>query len=376
MAETGIVISADNHVNEPPHVFDRVPAAMRDRAPRMMKGADGGDGWSFDGAPPKRTFGIEAMAGRAKDQYRLEGLRWDEILKGNYDGTAHLADMREDGVEACVVYPNQAIFTYNTPDRDLGRACMRSYNDWMLEEFQAADPRRIIGMMLLPTDDGMDVTLAELERVIGRGGRAGFLPGMPARPYNDPYYEPLWKAASEAGIPLSFHRTFGGKPPDQDWDELVEQNVSVPGIVSRFFCGVRPLTYMIFAGIFQRHPKLRIVGAEVNFGWIPFWLQTMDQEWETQKAWSESPLEVPPSTVVGENVFTTSLDDHVGYDLIRGGSPGLARMTMYSTDYPHSVTLWPDSRIHVPKLTRDLTDEDKRAVLSGNASRVYGFELS
>lgn len=369
------VVSADNHVNEPPWVFDRVPAPLRDRAPRMMKGADGGDGWSFDGGPPKRTFGIEAMAGRKKDEYQLQGLSWDEILKGNYDGAAHLADMEADGVDACVVYPNQSIFTYMTPDRELGMACMRSYNDWLLQEFQAADPRRIVGLPLLPTDDGMDVTLAEIERTTALGAKAFFLPGMPRRPYNDPYYEPLWKAASDANLPLSFHRTFGGAPPDQDWDELVEQQVSVPGIASRFFCAVRPLTYMIFAGIFERHPGLRVIAAEVNFGWMPFWLQTMDQEWETQKAWSDSPLESRPSSFAGEQIFTTSLDDHVGYDLIRAGSPGLARMTMYSTDYPHSVTLWPDSRKHIPELTRGLSADETYDVLYGNAARVYGFDL-
>lgn len=371
---TDFVISADNHVNEPPHVFDRVPASLRDRAPKMMRCPDGGDGWSFDGGPPKRSFGIEAMAGRSKDEYKLDGLSWDEILRGNYDGAEHLKDMEKDGVDACVVYPNQAIFTYMTPDRELAVACMRSYNDWLLEEFQAADPKRIVGLPLLPTDDGMDVALAEFERVVAAGARGCFIPGMPQKPYNSPYYEPLWAAASDAGIPLSFHRTFGGKPPDQDWDELVEQKVSVPGIAARFFCAVRPLTYMIFAGVFQRHPRLEFVAAEVNFGWVPFWLQTMDQEWETQRAWNPSPLEVAPSDCVGTNVFTTSLDDHVGYDLIRGGSPGLARCTMYSTDYPHSVTLWPESKRHIPELTRGLSDADKEAVLSGNAARVYGFE--
>ena len=262
-----------------------------------------------------------------------------------------------------------------TPDREVGMACMRSYNDWLLEEFQAADPTRIVGMVLLPVDDGMDPALAELERCLAKGARGGFLPGMPARPYNDPAYEPLWRAAADAGIPLSFHRTFGGKPPDQDWDELANQQVSVPGIVSRFFSAVRPLTYMIFAGVFQRHPGLRIVAAEVNFGWVPFWLQTLDQEWETQRAWNPSPLETLPSQCVGEQVFTTSLDDHVGYDLIRAGVPNLARTTLYSTDYPHSVTLWPDSKHHIPRLTRGLSPEDRHAVLAGNAARVFGFEV-
>ena len=65
----------------------------------------------------------------------------------------------------------------------------------------------------------------------------------------------------------------------------------------------------------------------------------------------------------------------MGYDLIRAGSPGLARTTMYSTDYPHSVTLWPDSSQHIPRLTRGLSEEDKHAVLAGNAVRVFGFEV-
>ena len=129
------VISADCHVNEPPWVFDRVPAGYRDRAPRMLRGADGGDGWSFDGAPPKRTFGVEAMAGRVKADYQASGLRFDEILPGNYDGAAHVADMELDGIDVSVVYPAQAIFTYVEPDRGLAMACMSAYNDWLLEDF-------------------------------------------------------------------------------------------------------------------------------------------------------------------------------------------------------------------------------------------------
>ncbi len=370
------VISADNHVNEPPWVFDRVPSEFKDRTPKMLPGADGGDGWSFDGGPPKRTFGIEAMAGRKPSEYQTSGLKFSDIMKGNYDGAAHLVDMETDGVDGCVVYPNQAIFTYMTPDRELAMACMRSYNDWVLEEFQGADPRRIIGLCLLPTDDGMEPTLAEIERVAAKGARGLFIPGMPQRPYNAAYYEPLWKAAADAGLPLSFHRTFGGTPPDGDWDELVEQNFSVPGIVSRFFCSVKPLTYMIYAGIFERHPKLKLVAAEVNFGWVPFWLQTLDHEWKLQSAWTDMKLDQAPSSFVGKNVFTTGLDDHVGYDLIRGGSPGLADMTMFSSDYPHSVTLWPNSQKHIAELTKGLSDSDREKVLVGNAARVYGFETA
>ena len=138
------VISADCHINEPPHVFDRVPSEYRDRAPRIMRGEDGGDGWSFDGKPPKRTFGIEAMAGRARSDFRVSGLRFDEILPGNWDGAAHVQDMARDGIDVSVVYPTNAIFVYLERDRGLALACTRSYNDWVLEDFQGAAPAHIV----------------------------------------------------------------------------------------------------------------------------------------------------------------------------------------------------------------------------------------
>src|SRR3990172_4096126 len=169
------VISADCHINEPPNVFDRGPAPLRDRAPRMLRAPDGGDGWSFDGRPPKRSFGVEAMAGRTVGG-KVSGLRFDEILPGNYDGAAHARDMLLDGVDVSIVYPAHAIFVYLEPDRELGLACLRSYNDWLLEEFQSADSARIVGLPLLPVDDGIEVCVAELERVVAKGARAGFIP--------------------------------------------------------------------------------------------------------------------------------------------------------------------------------------------------------
>ena len=92
-------------------------------------GADGGDGWSFDGGPPKRTFGIEATAGQTAGVKKLSGLRFDEILPRV---TRHGCD----GIDVSVVYPANAIFVYIEPDRELGLACLRSYNDWILDEFQ------------------------------------------------------------------------------------------------------------------------------------------------------------------------------------------------------------------------------------------------
>jgi predicted TIM-barrel fold metal-dependent hydrolase len=366
------VISADCHLLEPPWVFDRVPAEYRERAPKVRRGADGGDGWSLDGGPPKRTFGVEAMAGRAKRDYRKDGLRFEEIMPGNYDGAAHVKDMDQDGVDVSVVYPANSIFIYAVEDRGLALACMRAFNDWVLEEFQGANPRRLVGLPMLPVDDGIEVAIGELDRGLAKGARAAFIPGIPRRPYHDPYYEPLWNAVEERGVPLTFHRNFGGRPVEQDWDEVAGQAFTAAGTVYRFFAGVRPLTYMLFAGVFERHPKLKIVAAEVNCGWIPFWAQTLDQQFENQIAMEERPLQRPPTEALGVNIFATILDDDIGFKLMRDGYPRLADTCMFSTDYPHSVTLWPRSREYIARLTEGLSEADKEKVLGGNAARVYG----
>lgn len=369
------IISADCHINEPPWVFDRVPAEFKDRAPKMLRGADGGDGWSFDGKPPKRTLGVEAMAGKSRDE-KVAGLTFDEILPGNYDGAAHVKDMDLDGVDISIVYPANAIFTYIEPDREFALACMRSYNDWVLDDFQAANPARLVGLPMLPVDDGADVCIAEMERVAAKGARGGFIPGYPTRPYHDPYFEPIWAAAASMNMPLTLHRTFGGKPDSADWNELVEQKVTVAGTIERFFSGVRPLTYMIFAGVFERHPTLKIVDAEVNMGWIPFWGETMDQNFDNEFYQGTGGVQISrkPSEFLGENVFVTVLDDAIGFRIIANGLyPRLADMAMFSTDYPHSVCLWPNTRKHLETLTVGLSEVDKTKVLTGNAERVYGL---
>jgi predicted TIM-barrel fold metal-dependent hydrolase len=371
------VISADCHINEPPWVFDRVPTEYRNRVPRLVRGADGGDGWSMRGETPARTFGVEAMAGRPTSEYQKSGLRFDQILPGNYDPVAHVKDMELDGVDVSIVYPAASIFTYLESDRGLALACMRAYNDWILEDFQAADPVHLVGLPMLPVDDGAELAVAELERAVAKGAKGAFIPGMPERPYNHPWYFPLWAAAESMGVPLTFHRTFGGRAQDGDWDGAwegpVKPDFQAAGTIYRFFSSVRPLTYMIFSGIFERFPGLRLVAAEVNCGWLPFWGQTMDQQYDVGRHMHELPFQRRPSEYLGDNIFVTILDDTIGFKLMADGYPRLADASMFSTDYPHSVTLWPRSAEVIERLAAGLSAEDREKVFSGNAARVYGL---
>ena len=98
----------------------------------------------------------------------------------------------------------------------------------------------------------------------------------------------------------------------------------------------------------------------------------MDQNFEQQRHWAQLPIDRPPSTYVGTNVFVTTLDDHEGFAAIRRNSK-LADAVMYSIDYPHSVTLWPNSGRHIAELTDGFDDASRAKVLAGNAARTYKF---
>ena len=379
IAAAGIkLISSDNHVNEPRDLFtSRFPAALKDKAPRVVQGKDGGDGWSLRGEMPRRTYGLEAMAGYDKKDYRMSGLRYEDLRAGNYNGAEHLKDMELDGIYASVCYPGMSPSFYVHPDKEVAAAGFTAYNDWILDDFQAANPRRICGLTLAPTELGIDFAVTELERVAKKGARAMYIPGNPSVPYNNSaHYENLWAAASANSITLCFHRNHGGPPDATDWDRLSEDKVSIGGIVTRYFSAIRPFSYLIFAGVFERHPKLTLVAAEVDCGWVPFWVQTLVHHWDIQKSWFPVKLSQSPVEFIGKNIFTTNVDDYVGYDLVKTGLfPYLSSMTMFSSDYPHSATIWPHSRAVAEKMTAGMAPNDTRKVLSENAARVFGFEI-
>jgi predicted TIM-barrel fold metal-dependent hydrolase len=263
------------------------------------------------------------------------------------------------------------------PDREFGVACIQAYNDWLLDDFCGVDPERLIALPIIPVDDGEQVMLSEAERVIGKGARGIFLPYFAEHEYHDLYYDPLWKVLTDADVAAAIHRTMGGKSPfvQSQMGAVMPKaapGLNIAGIVERFFSGITPLTRMIFTGVFERHPGLRFVDAEVNAGWVPFWVQMMEQEFERQKHWAEPPLGQNPSNFIGTNVFVTALDDYVGFGLAKDDDV-LARSIMWSSDYPHSATLWPKSQEYIAKLTEGMDAGRKHNVLAGNALRAFAL---
>ncbi|MGB8365954.1 MAG: amidohydrolase family protein [Rhizomicrobium sp.] len=365
------VISADNHILEPRNLFvERLPVEFRDRAPRVLRGADGGDGWSFDGGPPQRTLGIEATAGRS---VQISGYKWEEILPGNYDGAAHLADMTAEGVDAAMLFPSVPLQGWSMHDDPFGLALMQTFNDWVFDDFCAPDPKRLIALPMMPVNHSMEVLLAEMDRCLKKGAKGLHIPVYPDRAYIDPWYEPFFRAAEEADVPLCMHRTSGGIDKSGKANfQFTVPGVNVAGTVTRYFAGVEPLTMLIFTGVFKRHPKLKIMDAELNFGWVPFWKNTMNECFEKQKGWAKFPIEELPGEALGRNVFVTVLDDKLGFDLVASES-WLADVALFSLDYPHSICLWPGTAGYIERTAANCNPASKHKILAGNAVRIFNL---
>jgi len=377
------VISADNHILEPPNLFmDRVPARYRDQAPRIVRGKDGGDGWSLDGSIPESTIGLPWGLGAVNPGARIRiaprGLRWEELVPGNYDGAAHIKDMQSDGIDAAVVYPQMVYRAYTgLKDRDLGLECLKAYNDWMLEDFCSVDPRRLIGMSMVPWEHPLDVVMAELERVLKKGARAVFLPYSmaPSPPIYAPYWDPMWETIAGANAVASVHLRFGGtRPPDPPLPDGLKKNwLGSVNTVMGYFAAIQPLTEMIYTGLFDRFPSLKFVHAEVDWGWVPFWTEIMDQVVRQHSYWVDWPMQRKPSEYIGTNVFVTGLDDVEGFRQAAQGNPKIARGAMFSIDYPHEISLFGSTQQVLSELTPQLDEDVKHALLAGNAMRVYNL---
>ena len=365
------IISADNHILEPRDLFiTRLPLEFRDRAPQVLRGKDGGDGWSWDGKTVERTLGIEATAGRS---VQISGYKWDEILPGNYDGAAHLKDMQDSGVDASVLFPSVPLMGWFMGDDPFALALFQTFNDWVIEDFCAPDPRQLIALPMMPVNHGMEVLLAELNRMLKKGVKAVHVPVYPDKVWHDPWWDPFFKACTEANVPLCMHRTSGGRDPGgKDAFQFNLPGLGPAGTVHRFFAAIEPFTKMIYTGVFARHPKLKFMDAEVNFGWVPFWMDTLDMVYEKQKGWAKFGTEETPSECMGRNIFFTVLDDKVGFDLVKD-HPKMADLALFSTDYPHSICLWPDTKGYIEASAVNCPPEAKAKILAGNAVKLFNL---
>jgi predicted TIM-barrel fold metal-dependent hydrolase len=365
------VVSSDDHLQETDDTWvKRVPSNLRDRVPRLRRTPDG-DIWFIDGKPAG-GLSLSIQAGHKFEEYRADKVFWEDARPGCYDPAERLKDMNVDGVDAQVLYPNVTLGAFTLDDLELQFACLRAYNDY-LSEFCAADPARLIGIGLVPTDD-MEVGVAELRRIAKlKGLRGAMLPTFPrGEPLNSSTYEPLWRTAAELGLPMHIHLRTGSRHTGalfgKTTGELVGDRCVILNLAS--LANYEALSRIIFGGVLERHPSLKFVSVEGNIGWLGYFLEKSDRTYKRHRHWTKLELPKPPSEYFHRQVYATFIEDKVGV-MIRKviGVDNL----MWSSDYPHTDTTWPDSKKYIEESLAGVPEDDRYKILAGNAVKLYNL---
>jgi predicted TIM-barrel fold metal-dependent hydrolase len=357
------LISGDSHVNEPGDLWtSRVPAAFRERAPRIER-FEQGDAWVIEGVRDPINFGMNACAGLPPGEMRAWA-RFEDLRRGGYDPAARLDEMDRDGVDAEVVYPTPRLAQgiVAPTDVEFHLALVRAYNDW-LSEYVAYAPDRYGGLALLP-NRGAAHAVAEFERVWGRPGVRGVLLGCYPNGTLEPTDEDdaVWARLMEAGVPVSIHVSLSQAFP-------AAHRAPLPGY-GRFFDAPNRIVQMIFAGVFDRFSALRVVVAEVDCGWVPYFKEQIDNNYARLAPLSDFRIKEFPSTYVERHVHFTYMTDRFGIE--NRHAVGVDRI-LWSSDYPHISSDWPHSWQTIDATFAGVPDAEQDAILAGNAKRLYGF---
>jgi len=364
------VISADDHVNPPPTMYaERVPKDWRERMPRVVRRGDQ-DFLAFEGTE-KPFFLLDGAAGvNSKDVTLLAKTKFDG-RRGGWDPSARLEDMEFDGVDAQVLFGSGlgGGVAIRTLDRPMQAVMLGAYNDWLAEHCSAA-PKKLIGMGELPIWD-VEASIAEAKRCAKIGLRGVALPAIAAypdspaedKPYHDPSYDPLWSVLEDLNLHVHMH--LGTRALGRGLDNLL-----MAGITVNKSAMCEPIAVFIFGGVLMRHPRLKLISVESGVGWMAFLVPWMDNVFSRHRYHTKSPLTEEPSFYFHRQVLGTFIEDPVGVrmrDVI-----GVDNI-MWSSDYPHINSSWPESRASIDRHFKDCTEEEKRKMMGGNAAKLYGL---
>ena len=325
-----LLVSADSHMAEPPDLWEReLPAKFKDKAPRFP-----------DVKPLETPMDLRA---------------------GGWDAHERLKDMAVDGVAAEVLYTTKGNSVWHPDDLELEEACVRVYNDFLID-FCKVSPERLWGLGLISLYD-IDHAIAELGRIKKEGlrGAAVWIAAPESLPYSSDHYERFWAAAQELEMPLGMHINARAEKRAPDPPGL-RQIHSVNG---HKFDALTSLAHIIASGVFERYPRLSVAVAEIGIGWAPFWLQELDYYTAAR-----TNLPKPPSEYFHNNVTSTFISDAVGGLLLREYE-WLQDIAVWSSDYPHIASVWPDSINIIEEDLGHLSAALRQKVENSNAARVF-----
>jgi len=369
-----ILVSVDDHVVEPAHIFDgRVPTKYAGLAPQFVHKADGTDVWRYQGAELP-NIGLNAVAGRPRNEYGLEPTALEEIRPGCYDINQRIKDMNANGVLASMNFPSFPQFCgqlfMRTADKDVAVAMVRAYNDWHIDEWAGTYPGRIIPVAL-PMLWSAEACAAEIRRVAAKGCRGMTFSENPAKlglpSLHSDSWDPVWKACSDEGVVVMMHIGSSSELLVTAMDAPVDVSITLSPVNI-----VQCAADLIFSPMFRKFPGLKVALSEGGIGWIPYFLERIDFVYEHHHEWTGQDFGGRrPSDIFNEKVITCFIEDSFGIESRKHLN---VDMITWECDYPHSDSTWPTSPEHVMKDLDGLSDAEINKVSHENALRLWEFD--
>jgi predicted TIM-barrel fold metal-dependent hydrolase len=367
-----LIISADSHVIEVPDLWEKgMPPSFRDRAPKAYFD-EKRDAWMF-GSPevPVQAVGGLFMAGQRPDQ--IESFRragFSVARPGGWDPIVRIKDMEQDGVSAEVLYPSLGLGLYCIEDAEFQEALFRTYNDWLIDYCQKV-PDRLYGIALISMYN-TEHAITEMERCKKQGvvGTMIWQVPDPKLPFTSEHYERFWAASQDLELPIHLHILTG-------FGASMKRQTSHG--IDRYRIGVNQtreiedaLFDVIYSGVLERYPKLKIVSVENEVGWMPFWLGQCDKGFRRHRHSEKLPIDKLPSEYFKRQVYATFFNDYVGGQLFSWWG---ADNCMWSNDYPHQNSTWPNSRDVIARDMGHLTAADRAKLLNTNVVKLYNLKV-
>ncbi|MFN0026706.1 MAG: amidohydrolase family protein [Acidimicrobiales bacterium] len=361
------VWDADAHICEPPSVWQEyADPAFRDLVVQVRRHPDGRESLVCGGV----DTGTNAAPACIPGAYSKANTSWDEILPGSYDPGERLKVMDQEGLDKALFFPSLWLLSGDVADGAAAAASARAYNRWMAD-FVSVDRNRLYGMAVCPLQD-VDLAVAEIEAVAEAG-----LSGITFRPerYNglELYSEEMdkvWSAAEYANLSVGIHGSFGSKM--SSFARTRYSNQFYVHMVCHPFEQMASVMEIVASGILDRHPHLRVGFFESGLGWLPYWLDRLDDHKASMGHLVPS-LKRHPTEIWSEQCFVT-MEAGEAEALGQLAEMGLAHTVVWGSDYPHYDCTFPGALAELDEsLTRVNRSGLRQAVLQTNPRRWLGL---
>jgi predicted TIM-barrel fold metal-dependent hydrolase len=369
-----IMVSVDDHVVEPAHLFEgRLPAKYQDLAPKFITRADGTNAWVYEGSEIGNVA-LNAVAGRPPEEYGIEPTALDELRPGTYDINERVKDMDANGLLGSLCFPSFPQFCgqlfARTEDKSVALAMVQAYNDWHIDEWCGTHPGRFIPCAL-PAIWDPEVMAGEIRRTAAKGCHAVTFSENPSKlgwpSLHSDHWDPVWRACSDENVVVCMHIGSSSQititAPDAPFDvilTLTPMNI------------VQAATDLVWSQVLRKFPNLMFALSEGGIGWIPYFLERIDYNYQKHHAWTGQDFgDRLPSELFNEHVITCFIDDHFG---MASREYLAVDKVCWECDYPHSDSTWPTAPETFLKQMDGVSREDIDRISHLNAMKHFSYD--